>query len=99
MSTELALVGLSVVPPIAVAAVIYGRFVRKITKSVQDALADASHIAEEKISNMRTVKMFSQEPRELKRYRDSIEKVLGLGYRESKARASFYALVSNNFEI
>jgi ATP-binding cassette subfamily B (MDR/TAP) protein 10 len=35
MSPQLALVGLAVVPPLAGMAIIYGRFVRKIAKSVQ----------------------------------------------------------------
>lgn len=35
LSPQLALVGLAIVPPVAGMAVIYGRFVRKITKSVQ----------------------------------------------------------------
>lgn len=95
MSPELALVGLSIVPPIAVAAVVYGRFVRKITKKVQDSLADSTHVAEERIANMRTVKMFSQEPREMLRYESSIKNVLKLGYRESKARAIFYGMVND----
>lgn len=93
MSPELAMVGLAIVPPIAAVAVVYGRFVRKITKKVQDALADTTNIAEERISNMRTVKMFSQEPKELVKYESSVKNVLKLGYRESKARAIFYGLV------
>lgn len=35
MSPQLALVGLTVVPPIAGIAILYGRYVRKITKNVQ----------------------------------------------------------------
>lgn len=35
MSPQLATVGLSVVPPVAALAIIYGRFVRKITVQVQ----------------------------------------------------------------
>lgn len=35
MSPKLAIVGLIVVPPVACLAILYGRFVRKITKSVQ----------------------------------------------------------------
>ncbi|VVC39028.1 ABC transporter type 1, transmembrane domain [Cinara cedri] len=35
VSPKLALVGLSIVPPIAALAVVYGHFVRKITRSVQ----------------------------------------------------------------
>lgn len=93
MSPQLAMVGLAIVPPVAGLAVLYGRFVRKITKQVQDSLADATRVAEERISNMRTVKMFSQEPKEMETYRQIIEKVLTLGYTESKARAIFYGMV------
>lgn len=38
MSPKLAIVGLSIVPPIAALAIFYGRFVRKITKNVQVCL-------------------------------------------------------------
>jgi len=61
VSPKLALIGLSIVPPIAALAVVYGRFVRKITRSVQDSLAASNQVAEERISNIRTVKAFSQE--------------------------------------
>lgn len=96
MSPELALVGLAIVPPIAGVAVIYGRFVRKITRQVQDSLADATQIAEERIASVRTVKTFAQESKELDTYKSKIEKVLMLGYSESKARAIFYGMVSRN---
>lgn len=92
MSPQLALVGLAIVPPVAGAAVIYGRFVRKITTKVQDSLAEVSKIAEERISNIRTVKMFANEIRELNAYENSISEVLKLSYKESKARAIFYAM-------
>ncbi|KAK5643659.1 hypothetical protein RI129_007504 [Pyrocoelia pectoralis] len=92
MSPELALVGLAIVPPVAVLAVVYGRFVRRITTNVQDTLAEATQVAEERISNMRTVKTFSKEPRELETYTKAIQNVLQLGYRESKARAIFYGM-------
>lgn len=89
-SPELAAVGLSVVPPIALLAVVYGRFVRNITRSVQDGLASGTTLAEEKISNIRTVKMFAREALEQRRYGATMDRVLALGYRESVARAAFY---------
>lgn len=110
-SPELATVGLSVVPPVAILAVAYGRyipltytytihvfnlylkpsrFVRNITKAVQDGLADASNVAEERISNIRTVKMFGRETNEVENYGNRMEHVLKLGYKESLARAGFY---------
>uniref|UniRef100_A0A0U9HVI2 ATP-binding cassette sub-family B member 10, mitochondrial n=1 Tax=Chrysomela populi TaxID=154003 RepID=A0A0U9HVI2_CHRPP len=92
MSPELALVGLAIVPPVAGIAVIYGRFVRNISRKVQDSLADSTKVAEEKISNIRTVKSFAQEPREIESYNKSIENVMKYCYREAKARAVFYGM-------
>ncbi|KAI7815559.1 ABC subfamily B member [Rhyzopertha dominica] len=92
MSPKLAMVGLAIVPPVAVVAVLYGRFVRKITRQVQDSLAEATRIAEERISNVRTVKTFSKEPREMNTYKTAVEHVLKLGYKEAKARAVFYGM-------
>nr|CAD7454572.1 unnamed protein product [Timema tahoe] len=91
-SSQLAIVGLAIVPPVAGMAIVYGRYVRKITKSVQDSLADATQVAEEKIANIRTVKMFSQEERENQMYAEKIQKVLGLLYREARASSLFYGL-------
>ncbi len=44
VSPKLSLVALSIVPPIAVTAIIYGRYVRNITRRVQDALADSTQV-------------------------------------------------------
>lgn len=95
MSAELALVGLAIVPPVAIVAVIYGKFLRGISRKVQDSLAGATSVAEERIANIRTVKTFSQEPREVDSYANAIKDVLSLSYKEAKARAIFYGLVSN----
>ncbi|CAH1259922.1 unnamed protein product [Diabrotica balteata] len=92
MSPQLALVGLAIVPPVAVVAVVYGRFVRTISRKVQDSLADSTKVAEERIANIRTVKSFAQEPRELTSYNISIENVLKYCYKEAKARALFYGM-------
>ncbi|XP_050499693.1 ATP-binding cassette sub-family B member 10, mitochondrial [Diabrotica virgifera virgifera] len=92
MSPQLALVGLAIVPPVAVVAVLYGRFVRKISRKVQDSLADSTKVAEERIANIRTVKSFAQEPREITSYNISIENVLKYCYKEAKARALFYGM-------
>ena len=43
----------------SVGAVAYGLFVRKLATKTQDALASASEVAEEAISNLRTGKTLS----------------------------------------
>ena len=95
MSAELAPVGLAIVPPVAILAVFFGRYLRGISRGVQDSLASATSVAEERIANIRTVKTFSQEPREMDSYANSIKHVLTLSYSEAKARAVFYGLVSH----
>ncbi|KAH6573503.1 hypothetical protein BASA60_005974 [Batrachochytrium salamandrivorans] len=53
------------VPPVALGAVFYGRFVRKLSRQTTDSTAEITKFAEEKISNIRTVRAFSQEGKEI----------------------------------
>ncbi|XP_072931322.1 ATP-binding cassette sub-family B member 10, mitochondrial [Epargyreus clarus] len=92
MSPSLALIGLCVVPPVSMLAVTYGRFVRNITRQLQDSLAETSELAEEKISNIKTVKAFSKENKECESYAQRIENLLKLAYKESLAVGSFYGM-------
>ena len=55
---------LSVVPLIVIGAVTYGRYVRKLSKTYQDALGKAGETAGEAFSCIRTVRSFSREDRE-----------------------------------
>jgi ABC-type multidrug transport system fused ATPase/permease subunit len=50
------------------AAVIYGRWIKEISKKYQDALAESSDTANEAISNIRTVRSFAKEEFEISRY-------------------------------
>ena len=68
MSPQLAMVSLGVVPPVALWGVWMGRKARTASKEVQDALANSTHVAEERISNIRTVRAFAKESQETKRY-------------------------------
>eukprot|EP00795_Rhopilema_esculentum_P003009 gene3009-1270_t len=90
VSPKLAGLVLSIVPPVVLFSVIYGRYVRNITKQVQDSLADASQVAEERISNIRTVRAFAQEIKETQRYDGRVDSVLHLAYKEALARAAFF---------
>ncbi|CAL1527144.1 unnamed protein product, partial [Lymnaea stagnalis] len=90
ISAKLTLISMGIVPPVAIGSIIYGRYLRKITKQVQNSLADATQVAEEKIATIRTVRAFAHEPKECKAYSDGVEKVLQLSYKESLARAIFW---------
>ncbi len=71
-SPRLTLVMLLVVPPIAIGGVVYGRRVRALARRYQDALADASHVAEESLSSIRTVRAFVAERAEERRYSSAV---------------------------
>ena len=47
---------LGIVPPVALWAVWMGKKVKSISKEVQNTLAETTELAEEKISNIRTVR-------------------------------------------
>ncbi|XP_014239016.1 ATP-binding cassette sub-family B member 10, mitochondrial-like [Trichogramma pretiosum] len=92
VSPQLALVGLAIVPPVAGMGILYGRFVRKISKDVQNSLAVLNTTAEEKISNIRTVKAFAQEKNEIEIYRRKLKHLLDLCYKESFYRGVFFGM-------
>lgn len=50
-------------------------------------------MAEERIGNIRTVKAFSQEQAEMKRYTTKVQNVLELAKKEAWARGIFYGMV------
>ncbi|CAM9306059.1 unnamed protein product [Scytosiphon promiscuus] len=73
LSPELAAAGIAVYPPVAAVGVWFGRRVKKQQKKVQEALAGSSAVAEEVISNIRTVRQFSAEFREKDRYSGKVD--------------------------
>jgi ABC transporter fused permease/ATP-binding protein len=82
---------LLVVPPVVIGAVYFGRQIRRLSREVQDALAQASEVAEETISGVRTVRSFAQEPGEVARYGEAVWRSFGLAKRRSLVSALFTA--------
>ena len=92
MSPQLAMVGLGIVPPVSLWAIYMGRKVRTVSKDVQDSLAASTEIAEEKLSNIRTVRAFAMESREIAAYGAKINDVLDKSYKEALVNAKFYGM-------
>ncbi|XP_024151894.1 ATP-binding cassette sub-family B member 10, mitochondrial isoform X1 [Oryzias melastigma] len=101
VSPTLASFVLLIVPPMAGLAVIYGRYLRAISKRTQDALAQATQLAEERISNLRTVRAFGKELSEVNAYKQKTDFVLSLAKKEAKMRAGFFGVtgLSGNLMI
>lgn len=91
-SPSLAMVGMCVVPCVAGMAVVYGRYLRNITREMMDKLAEVMKVGEERIGNVKTVKIFSKENYENQLFSRELQDALAIGYRETKARAVFYGM-------
>ncbi len=93
-SAKLTMFILLLIPPLAFLVAIFGKKVKAISKSTQDALAQSSSVAEESLSGVRTVKAFAQESWESRRYDDQLEKSFNLSLNKISVIANFTGLVS-----
>jgi ABC transporter fused permease/ATP-binding protein len=93
-STKLTIFILLLIPPIAYLVAVFGKKVKAISKSTQDALAQSSSVAEESLSGVRTVKAFAQEDWEIKRYDDQLTKSFNLSLDKISVIAKFTGTVS-----
>ncbi|WP_438022432.1 ABC transporter ATP-binding protein [Sorangium sp. So ce233] len=93
-SPRLTLLMLSVVPPVLVGAVIYGRKVRKLSRAVQDSLARSSEIAEEALSGIRTVRAFAAEKQEVERYAGQVAESFERARTRVRASGAFSGVVT-----
>lgn len=75
-SAELTLFLLFILPPIAIGAAKIGKKVKRLSRESQNALAEASEVAEENLAAMRTVKSFGQEQKATGRYETYLAKSL-----------------------
>ncbi|XP_055903419.1 ATP-binding cassette sub-family B member 10, mitochondrial isoform X2 [Eupeodes corollae] len=89
-SPKLALISTCVVPCIAGVAVIYGRYVRTITRSYLDKHAQISKESEERLGNIKTVKSFCRENAEAQSYDNLLTDAMKIAYDEVMAKSMFF---------
>ena len=75
-SWKLSLLLVIILPPSALMAARFGGKVRKISKDVQQSLGAASAVADESLSNIRTVRSFSAEAVESSRFLGALDAAL-----------------------
>lgn len=92
-SYKLTLMMLSVVPLVAIAAVIFGRFIRRYSKKVQDMVAESQVIVEETMQGISIVKAFANEWYEIARYNGKISEVVKLAIKGGKYRGYFASFI------
>uniref|UniRef100_A0A2K5DPH7 ABC-type oligopeptide transporter ABCB9 n=1 Tax=Aotus nancymaae TaxID=37293 RepID=A0A2K5DPH7_AOTNA len=85
LSWQLSLVTFMGFPIIMVVSNIYGKYYKRLSKEVQNALARASNTAEETISAMKTVRSFANEEEEAEVYLRKLQQVYKLNRKEAAA--------------
>lgn len=93
ISAKLTLLMLSIVPVVAVLAIVFGGYIRKLSKETQDIVAKSNTIIEETLQGIVNVKAFANELFEIKRYRKSVLQIVEKAIKGGKARGAFAAFI------
>jgi len=93
ISPRLTLVMLSVFPALIIIAILFGRFIRRLSKKSQDALAKANVVVDETFQSINIVKAFTNENYEAKRYGNSIKKVVNFALKAARYRGLFVSFI------
>lgn len=93
INIKLTIMMVSVVPLVGVAAVIFGRFIRKYSKKVQDQVAESQVVVEETMQGISIVKAFANEWHEIARYKAKIREVVKMGIKGGQFRGYFASFI------
>lgn len=93
-SIKLTLFIVAVIPPLIIVTIIFGRFIRKYSKRVQDEVAASNTIVEETFAGIQTVKAFANELWERSRYTEKINAVVSLAVKGGYYRGAFASFIT-----
>jgi ATP-binding cassette subfamily B protein len=82
-----------VVPLVVLPAIVFGRRVRRLSRTSQDRLGDVGAQVEETLSGMRVVQAFTQERAELGRFERRVSDAFAAAMRRIRARSLFFGCV------
>jgi len=80
-------------PVLVVLALVFGKYIRKLSKETQDKLADANVIVEESLQSISVVKAFTGEVFEIGRYTRALRNVVNVAIRTARFRGLFISFV------
>lgn len=93
LSWKLALIMMATVPVMAIIAVFFGRFIRKLSKKAQDQAAESNSIIEESLMGITNVKSFTNENFILSKYMKAIEEIRNLNIKSGIWRGLFVSFI------
>lgn len=89
ITPQLTLFMLLTFPVLIIAALIFGKFIRGMSRKTQDQLASANVIVEETLQSIAVVKSFTNEVFEVIRYRKSLSEMVTTALKTARYRALF----------
>lgn len=93
LTPQLSLIMLFTFPVVVIAAVLFGKYIRKLSKIRQEKLADSAIIVNETFQNFNVVKSFASELFESLRYGKSVDGIVQVSLRFARIRGVFFAFV------
>ncbi len=93
INIKLTLMMVSIVPLVGVAAVIFGKFIRKYSKKIQDQVAESQTIVIESMQGISVVKAFANEWYEIIRYKGKINEVVKTAIKGGQFRGFFASFI------
>jgi ABC-type multidrug transport system fused ATPase/permease subunit len=93
MSWKMSAVMLATIPVIAIITLVFARYIRKLSKEVQDKIADSNVIVGESLQGITNVKSFTNEGYEIKRYNTKTSEIMRLAIKGGIARGSFFSFI------
>ncbi|EMS31265.1 Lipid A export ATP-binding/permease protein MsbA [Mariniradius saccharolyticus AK6] len=90
---KLTLFMLATFPVLIILAMVFGRFIRKLSKQTQDELAAANVIVEETLHSIMTVKSFTGEDYESNRYKRGLDRVVQIAMKAAGYRGAFISFI------
>lgn len=93
MSPKLTLFMLSVLPAIMILVVVFGRYIRGLSKKAQSQVAESNTIVEETLQGIQSVKAFTNELFEINRYKITTWKIAVTGIKNGRLRGAFSSFI------
>lgn len=90
---RLALTMLATFPVVVIVAMFFGRYIRKLMKERQDQLARTNVVVEETMQTIQTVKAYTNEWLEVKRYGQHLQEAVRISLRAAHMRGLFAAFI------
>ncbi len=90
---KLSLIMLATFPVIVVGAMFFGKFVRKLSKERQEALAESNNVLSESLLAIQAVKAYVNEWLERRRYGAALDATVTVALRYAQARALFSVFI------